>query len=249
MGEMLLIKLLIVDDDTLFLNGLIKHIDWKNFDIEVVSIAGDGAEALELSRVHKPHIILTDVRMPKMNGIELATKVREEMPECQIIFMSIYSDKNYLKMAIRVRAIDYIEKPVDKEELESVLLRAIEFVKQNQKIEQSGKKNYSRTVEDIMQFILDNYAKDFTIEFLANHVYLSPNYLCNVFKKETGKTINQFMTEIRIGKSCEMIINTHKSMLEIANAIGYSDQRHYSKIFQKVVGKTPSEFRRQSTND
>lgn len=236
--------LLMVDDDRIFLNGLLKHMDWKRLGIEVVGMAGDGMEALELSRIHKPQIILTDVRMPKIDGIEFATRVRQEMPECQIIFMSIYSDKDYLKTAIRIRAIDYIDKPVDKDELEVVLLRGTELVRQNQKVKESGKQYYSRTVEDIIMFILESYAKDITIEFLANHVYLSPNYLCNIFKKETGKTINQFITEIRIGKSREKLINTHKSITEIANEVGYSDPRHYSKIFQKIVGQTPSEYRR-----
>lgn len=239
-----MLKLLLVDDDISFLNGLVKHIEWGKLGVEVIGTAQDGQEAWELCQAHKPEIILTDVRMPRMDGISLAVRVRESMPETQIVFMSIYSDKDYLKMAIRVRAIDYIEKPVEPEELEKAVLRAVSLIRQDRNLEASGKKYYSRTIEDIIQYILEHYSEEIMIEFLANHVYLSPNYLCNLFKKETGKTINQFVTEIRINKAGEMLVNTYKTLTEIANAVGYSDVRHFSKIFQKIMGQTPSEYRR-----
>ncbi|HHV97446.1 MAG TPA: response regulator [Clostridiaceae bacterium] len=239
-----LLKLIIVDDDKVFLNGLIKHMNWKEMGIELVATATDGIEALRLCKIYKPEIVLTDISMPRMNGIELATQIRELIPDCQIVFISVHSDKSYLKMAIKLRAIDYIDKPVDPFELKEVLTNAVKLINQDRKNKSNGIKSYSRTIEDIILYLQNNYNQEITIEFLASQVYLTPNYLCNLFKKETGKTINQYITEIRIEKSKEMLANTYKNIEEIANEVGYNDARYFSKLFRKIVGKTPSEFRR-----
>lgn len=237
-------KLLLVDDDMTFLDGLVKHMAWEKLGVIEIKTAHDGKEAWNICQSQKPDIILTDVRMPGIDGIELTVNIRESLPETQIIFMSAHSYKDYLKMAIRIRAIDYIEKPIDREELEAALLRATNLIRQDRNLEVTGEQYYNRTVEDIIQYITKHYSEKISIAFLASHVYVSPNYLSNLFKKETGKTINQFVTEIRIEKSKNMLINSYKSITEISNEIGYGDSRHFSKIFRKIVGKSPSEFRR-----
>ena len=101
-------KLLIVDDEELTRTGVIASIDWKSLGIDEVFQADDGVNGLETARIHKPEIILCDVRMPRMDGITMLERVEKFLPDSVPIFMSGYSDKEYLKAAIKLKAVNYI---------------------------------------------------------------------------------------------------------------------------------------------
>ncbi len=114
-------SVLVADDEKMPREILRDRLPWEELGVERVDAASDGAEALELARQHRPDIIISDVKMPRMNGLELAGAVREMYPECQFIFLSGYTDKEYLKGAIKLRAASYVEKPIDLEEVAAVL--------------------------------------------------------------------------------------------------------------------------------
>ncbi|CAH1221737.1 HTH-type transcriptional activator RhaR [Paenibacillus auburnensis] len=118
-------RAMLVDDEPLTLESLENYIQWRELGIDDLETASNGLEGLELARVFKPQIIISDVRMPRMNGIELATKVREFDPEVKIIFLSGYSDKEYLKSAIHLKAVRYVEKPVKLNELTDAIQESI----------------------------------------------------------------------------------------------------------------------------
>ncbi|MFA9376422.1 MAG: response regulator [Lachnotalea sp.] len=118
-------KLLIIDDEELTRDGLIHSINWKSLGIDSIYQADDGLNGFELAKQQSPEIILSDVRMPRMDGIEMAHRIREISPECSIIFMSGYSDKSYLKAAIKLKAISYVEKPINPSEIEDSVKEAI----------------------------------------------------------------------------------------------------------------------------
>jgi two-component system, response regulator YesN len=120
-----MIKILIADDETFTREGIISEIPWSNLGNIEIEQAYDGINALEVAEKFNPDILLTDVRMPRMNGIELSFKLRELYPTCEIIFLSGYSDKEYLKSAIKLKAVSYVEKPIDLEELQTAIENAI----------------------------------------------------------------------------------------------------------------------------
>ena len=103
-----MIKLLIVDDERTIRNGLMRHMDWESLGIDMVQSAESAQEALSVCEMFRPNIVLSDIRMRGMGGIEMCTQIHEKYPECQIIFISGYSDKEYLKAAISLGAVDYI---------------------------------------------------------------------------------------------------------------------------------------------
>lgn len=122
-------KVLIADDEKLTRSGLISSIDWDSLGIEEVFEASNGIEGLQKARTEKPDIILTDMRMPRMDGATMAEKLREILPDSAIIFMSGYSDKEYLKAAIHLKAVSYVEKPLDPSEVtEAIRLAARELM-------------------------------------------------------------------------------------------------------------------------
>lgn len=114
-------KLLIVDDEELTRTGVITSIDWKSFRIDEVFQADDGVNGLETARIHKPEIILCNVRMPRMDGITMLERVEKFLPDSVPIFMSGYSDKEYLKAAIKLKAVNYIEKPLNSVEIQAAV--------------------------------------------------------------------------------------------------------------------------------
>lgn len=120
-----MIRILLVDDEIFTREGIITEIPWNEMGSIEIKQAYDGIDALEIAEEFIPDILLTDVRMPRMNGIELSFKIRELYPSCEIIFLSGYSDKEYLKSAIKLKAISYVEKPIDIEELKTAIESAI----------------------------------------------------------------------------------------------------------------------------
>lgn len=133
-------KLLIVDDEELTRTGLMYSFNWKAHHIDEILQADDGINGLHTALSEHPDIILCDIRMPRMDGIDMLEKIRSTLPNIPVIFMSGYSDKAYFKAAIKLKAIQYIEKPINMSELESALENAIKECKHY---------DYQKTVETI----------------------------------------------------------------------------------------------------
>lgn len=119
-------KLLLVDDERFTREGIYSLTPWKELGIDEVITAEDGEDGLEKALLSAPEIVLTDVKMPRMDGVAMSFQIREKFPDCSIIFMSGYADKEYLKSAIRLSAVNYIEKPFQPDELHSTLRIAAE---------------------------------------------------------------------------------------------------------------------------
>lgn len=124
-----MLKALIVDDEALTRDVLENYIPWLQLGITGLMTAEDGLQAVQIASEFKPDIILCDIRMPGMNGIKMAESIREFIPDCRFIFLSAYTDKEYLKSAIRLKAINYVEKPLVIDEIVSALNRACDEIK------------------------------------------------------------------------------------------------------------------------
>ncbi|WP_337103643.1 helix-turn-helix domain-containing protein [Paenibacillus sp. YIM B09110] len=128
-------RLLIADDDDYTREGLVETIEWIKFGINEITQARDGAEALRLATSTRPHIVLTDIRMPKLNGIEFAEKLLETCPGSKLLFMSGFMDVEYLRSAIKLAAVDYIEKPLKLAEVEKAIEKTMLQLQDKQKQE------------------------------------------------------------------------------------------------------------------
>lgn len=123
------VVVLIVDDEMATRQILVNHIPWKELGVERVYDAKDGEEGLKLARELKPHIIISDIKMPHMNGIEMAKILRLEQPHNSFVFLSAYADKEYLKTAIQIKATNFIEKPIDLDEITGLVKELVQEVK------------------------------------------------------------------------------------------------------------------------
>lgn len=193
-----MIKVLIADDERFTRQGILDMVDWDKLNVSEVKEAYDGINALEILKDFEPNILFTDVRMPRLNGIDLAFKARELYPNCMILFMSGYSDKEYLKSAIKLKAINYVEKPIEIEELEENLNNAIlEFVK-NTTIHNSIEHTIANEIssidnsEAVKSIISSYFSKDFN-DKLVDGQYVS--VLIKIYKIIPNKHL--FIDKIR----------------------------------------------------
>ena len=105
------------DDEEEVRQAIIKKVNWEEIGYKFVGEAGNGAEALELVEKLKPDVLLTDIQMPFVSGIELARQVREIHPSTQIVFLSGHDDFTYAQKAIQYNIISYLLKPISAAEL------------------------------------------------------------------------------------------------------------------------------------
>lgn len=356
---------LVVDDEKMPREILRDHLPWAELGVERIDVAEDGAQALEIARQHRPDIVISDVKMPRMNGLELAGEVRALYPECQFVFLSGYTDKEYLKGAIKLRAASYVEKPIDLEEIASVLREVTAELRQNahpdpQLVFYRGEEGdftqpcngqvyvydkavftslgnlirhkrrseamdlaarlyreirrcegtppevvrnlYCQIVFSLLaaaesrnisavtaqgDYLLYTAAKQPTLrglwqpltdamtayfeavesnaqdivtrvdEYLASHFADSTltvqavasdlgfvhTYLCSAYKKHSGRTINQKLTELRMERARALLADTSRKLYEVAHAVGYADGKYFVKLFTKEVGIPPKLYR------
>ena len=119
-------KVMIVEDEELILQGIRNILDWESLDLEVVHMAHDGAEALEMWEREPVHIVVTDISMPVMDGLELLHKIREKEEQVRFIILTGYDEFAYAREAIRLEVENYILKPINEEELERQLRETVE---------------------------------------------------------------------------------------------------------------------------
>jgi two-component system response regulator YesN len=126
-----LIRMMIVDDETVIRKGILTSIDWAAYGIEIAGEASSGDEAFEKMPDVRPHIILTDIRMIGMDGLELAESIKRDFPATKIIILSGYDDFRYAKQAIQIGVSEYLTKPVGAAELTSVISKLAKEIEES----------------------------------------------------------------------------------------------------------------------
>lgn len=248
-------KLLFIEDEFYTREGIKASVDWLSLGIDKIDVASNGKEGWE-KLSEKPDIILTDIRMPYKTGLEIAKQARDVSLECEIIFLSSYSDKEYLFTAISLSSVAYIEKPVVIEELSNAIRQAVvrreHYILFNKLRDGDAPDDMSKLLPDcshhnsklILNYIAEHYSDpSLSLASIAEFVNLSPAYLSDSFKKDTGKNIKQVISDIRLDKASELLRTTPLTVAEIAQKIGYRDSNYFSKFFKQQFGVSPHGYR------
>ena len=139
-------KLLIVDDEKIEREGMAELIDWGSFGIELAGTAWNGQDGYEKVLNLHPDIVMTDIKMPVMDGLGLIRKLKEELPDIQVIVLSGYGEYEYTSQAMELGIKYYILKPCDEERM----LPVIEKVKEEIREKQQEKRKYDTTVKKLL---------------------------------------------------------------------------------------------------
>ncbi|WP_163536062.1 response regulator [Gracilibacillus sp. YIM 98692] len=246
-------KILLVDDEKEIRYGLKNYFPWNQLGFEVIEECENGKEALKYLRDHSVDVVLTDIRMPVMDGIELAKQIQQMKQSIQVIFLSGYKDFYYAKEAIKCGVLDYIVKPGKFEEIQAVFTSLKEkmdtTVKEHDILidSQSGQKNYTENIiHTIKTYTQKNYA-DITLEDLASILKMSPNYISTYFKEKTGYNFSTYLTEVRMKKAATLLTDYHYKTYEISSLVGYNNPKNFTRMFKKYHGMTPREYRNRNT--
>ena len=248
-----MIKVLVVDDEMFVRRGIVMETDWASLGCVVVAEAANGEEGLEAARNCQPDLIITDIRMPKMNGIDMVRKLREEGNQSKVIFLTAYGEFEYARSAIKLLVPDYILKPFEDGELEQAVLRIRDEEKQRGEekrnkeqeeflaVSSNGVKN--RYISEALQYIAGHYSDwDISVKEIAEALRLSEGYLSHLFKKETGCTVASYVTRCRISMAMKLLASHQYKVYEVAEQVGYRDITYFSSTFKKMTGISPSEY-------
>jgi two-component system response regulator YesN len=243
--------ILLVEDEMSIRKGLKKFIEDVLGNWRVSHEASNGIEALDILKRDLPGMIITDIFMPHMDGIELIRKVRESHPHLPIVIISGYGEFEYAKQALKYDVIDYLLKPVDWRELVQTLEKVQELqvdksaeTPRTEEFEDEGRGEEHPVVKKIQQFIQNRLDQDISLHYISEHFHLNYQYISVLFKAKTGKNFTEYVTEKRMRKAKHFLKETHLKIYEIANLCGYQDVRHFMLTFKKQTGMTPSDYRR-----
>lgn len=264
-----MIHLLIADDEKLEREALAELVQ-RRFEREVaLEVAENGRKAADTAVLWGADLILMDIEMPGMSGLDAARAVLAQRPSCRVIFVTAYSLFQYAHEAVHLGACDYLLKPVDPDELEASVRRAMRQIETERKLEelaaarpQPEQTETEEEAEDapeegensqtalvmahVRRYLEDNYMFDLSLDSVGEILHISPAYLSAQFKKYQKMNFLDCLTELRINAAKELLADPFRSSAEVASMVGYEDASYFARAFKKRTGMTPTQYRRQA---
>lgn len=264
-----MIRLLIADDEKLEREALAELVQ-RRFEREVVlEVAENGRKAADTAVLWGADLILMDIEMPGMSGLDAARAVLAQRPSCRVIFVTAYSLFQYAHEAVHLGACDYLLKPVDPDELEASVRRAMRQIETEQKLEElaaarpqpeqteteeeaedapeeSENSQTALVMAHVRRYLEDNYMFDLSLDSVGEILHISPAYLSAQFKKYQKMNFLDCLTELRINAAKELLSDPFRSSAEVASMVGYEDASYFARAFKKRTGMTPTQYRRQA---
>lgn len=264
-----MIRLLIADDEKLEREALAELVQ-RRFEREVVlEVAENGRKAADTAVLWGADLILMDIEMPGMSGLDAARAVLAQRPSCRVIFVTAYSLFQYAHEAVHLGACDYLLKPVDPDELEASVRRAMRQIETERKLEElaaaqpqpeqteteeeeedapeeSENSQTALVMAHVRRYLEDNYMFDLSLDSVGEILHISPAYLSAQFKKYQKMNFLDCLTELRINAAKELLADPFRSSAEVASMVGYEDASYFARAFKKRTCMTPTQYRRQA---
>lgn len=244
-----MLKIVIVEDEALVRRGIVLAVNWAQMDCVVVGEAQNGEEGMVAVLQHRPDLVITDVKMPRMDGMEMIAALREQGCTSYFIILTAYGDFHYAQSAIKLGVGDYLLKPFEDSELEDAVAKAKEALRNSPAAEREGQlrpatqgAGRSKYVEAAIGYMRQHYGRDISVATVAEFLELSEGHLSRIFKKETGSTFMVYLTNYRMQAAKDLLRDCRLKVYEVAAQVGYSDTAYFSNLFKKLVGVSPSEY-------
>jgi YesN/AraC family two-component response regulator len=240
-------KVLLVDDERWVRTALKWTINKLNLPLQVVHECQNGLEALDWIKMNEVDLILTDIRMPVMDGLALVKELSSLNGAYEVIVISVHDEFQFVQQAMRSGVTDYLLKPIEENEIKVCLEKWLnkksnEGNKSKQMLAEKENLPLS-TIDRILDYIEKTPLDQITLKEAAETIHINPSYLSQLFKQQLNKKFVDYITELRIEESKRLLQNTTLRMSEIAERVGYSDLAYFSNNFKRIVGSSPSEYR------
>ncbi len=244
-------RVILVDDERLIIRGLSSVVPWAELGCEVAGVAYDGKSGLELIRSLKPDIVMTDIRMPNMDGLTMLAAIRSEYPQIQTAVLTAYRDFDYARQALTLGVCRYLLKPSNLDELkETVRLMASRLdtmpARKDEPEEETVQAAGNHLVRAALAYIREHCSEQhLSLGEVADHVYVSQWHLSKLLNRETGQSFFDLLGSMRISRAKELLADASMRIQDVAEATGFSDVAHFSRSFKRFAGCTPGEYRNQ----
>ena len=240
------IKVIAIDDDRPARDMLTGFINWQAHGCELVDVLSNARLAIQHIQANQPDIVLSDIRMPEMDGLELARWLKENAPSVNVIMMSAYADFEYARKAITNGVKHYLLKPIDENELFEII-EAISLGITRQNIVQceaeTCKGDFSPN--KFIAYVNSNFSSPLSLDDLAETFYCSSSQVSRIFMRETGMTFHDYVQHARLKKACELLKQTSDKVTEISRRVGYVSEKHFIRVFKKCFSITPLVYRKR----
>lgn len=241
------IKLLIADDEDIIRNGISKYIQLHTDRFDKIYLAANGQEAVDIILRDKPDIMFLDVQMPLMDGIEVMQEAKRADALPYTMILSAYDEFKYCQQALRLGAKEYLLKPVRSSDILQMANRAADELfgkSETVRLEAAEEKNYF--VELAKEYVEEHYYENLMLADVAQRAGISAGYLSTLFQRELSKGFVDYLNEVRIEHACIYLRHNYLKTYEIAYKVGFKDEKYFSKVFKKVKGQSPSEYRKSN---
>ena len=242
-----MLKVLVVEDEEMIRKGIVLAVDWAALDCVVVGEAADGLQALKAVERYDPSLIITDLKMPNMDGIQMMEALRARGSRAYVIILTAYDSFTYARSALRLGAVDFLLKPFHDGELEAAVIKLRRRMEAERRgtapLPERKKGDKSKYVLQAMDYIGQHYGdQNISVGEIAQHLGLSESHLSHLFRKETDYTLLNYLTRYRMHKAMELLRDCRMRVYEVAEQVGYRDITYFSATFKKMTGMSPSEF-------
>lgn len=237
-------SILIVEDEYLLRSELVLCEDWQALGFDPPMLAEDGEQALSMALTRCPDVVLTDIRMPRRDGLSLLKQLQKQ--PCICIVLSGYDDFHYAVEAMRYGVIDYLLKPVDEKRLHAALAEAVSRLEERRETEGTepealpGSNLY---LQQASAYIQQHYAEDIHISDVAQALFITDDYLGRLFIREYRMKFSDYLNQQRIQHSIALLRDPKWKLYQVAQQCGYRDQQYFSNVFKKMMGLSPNQFR------
>ncbi len=235
-------KVYVVENDPIILDEIVSSIPWKDNGFEVIGWNTSPKVAISQIQNLKPHVIMSDLKMPIMDGVEMFENLERIGFTCKYIMLSAFANFEDSRRFFRIGGFDYLLKPLQHEEVQLVLEKIFLELSKSTRRNDLDIDNINPAFSDLVQYISQNFQSKHTLDSLGERFCLNPNYICSLFSKHYNTTLTRYLTQIRMNHALHMMQTTKKAYKEIAVDCGYLDYYYFCKVFKVFYGKSPSNY-------
>ena len=262
-------KIFIIDDEPMIIKGLQQLVPWEEIHCEISGTAKNGEEGLLAIQKNPCDIVISDIRMPKLSGLEMIEALRKVNDTMKFIILTGHRDFEYAQKAIRLGATQYLLKPTNIEDIKSAVIEAMmqldeerakeediralresvealrvsKVEEEEPEQEQEPEKKMTYLAAKAIEFMKEHYQEKLDLQKVADHLFISTWYLCKVLKREVNNSFVQLLNEIRIQEAKKLLHDSNYKVYEICEMVGYTDTPYFTKAFKNHTGMTPNQYR------